>query len=77
MNTDSYIRDTARQCLMEARSKGQLRAIFAKLNLRRGLLKASKILGDLKAAEKGKIGRRILRRKAGKITGGLLRRIFG
>lgn len=44
----------------------------------RGLLYTlARLLGDVNAVKKGRIGRRIARRMAGKATGRLLRRLFG
>jgi len=36
----------------------------------------ARILGDIEAAQKGRIGKRFARRAAGHVTGRLLRRIF-
>jgi hypothetical protein len=36
----------------------------------------ARLLGDVNAAQKGKVGRRVARRGAGKITGRLLGRLF-
>jgi hypothetical protein len=47
------------------------------INKTRGFLyRLARILGDLNAVQKGKIGRRILRRGAGKITGRGLGKLF-
>lgn len=47
------------------------------INKIRGVLYfLAKILGDINAVQKGKIGQRIVRRGAGKITGRLLSKIF-
>lgn len=43
---------------------------------RRGLYKTARILGDVNAVKKGKVGKRIARRAAGKATGKTLRRLF-
>lgn len=40
------------------------------------LYSAARILGDVQAVRKGRIGERIMRRIAGRITGKLLGRIF-
>jgi hypothetical protein len=49
-----------------------------KLNkIRSGLYEVGRVLGDVNAAQKGKIGRRVARRAAGKATGRLFRRLFG
>ncbi|MBA7473113.1 hypothetical protein ES707_08447 [subsurface metagenome] len=36
----------------------------------------AKALGDVNAVSKGKIARRVARRKAGRMSGGLLRKLF-
>jgi len=36
----------------------------------------ARFLGDVNAIERGRVGRRILRRGAGKITGRILRKLF-
>jgi len=46
-------------------------------DIRRVAYWIGKVLGDLNALAKGKVGRRIGRRLAGKGTGRLMRRIFG
>mgnify|MGYP000998801163 CR=1 FL=1 len=43
---------------------------------RRGLYKAERIIGDVNAVKKGKVGKSIARRAAGKTTGKTLRRFF-
>ena len=40
------------------------------------LYKVARILGDVNAVQKGKVGRRIARRAAGKMTGRALGRMF-
>ncbi len=40
------------------------------------LYKTAKILGDVNAVKKGKVGKRVARRTAGKLTGRLLRKLF-
>ncbi|MGM8366300.1 hypothetical protein ACLIBG_12595 [Virgibacillus sp. W0181] len=48
-----------------------------KLNqIRRALYFISRILGDVNAVKRGKVGKRIGRRVAGKTTGKALRRLF-
>jgi len=43
----------------------------------RGLLyKTGRILGDINAVKKGKVGRRVARRAAGKVTGRALGKLF-
>ncbi len=43
----------------------------------RGLLYlAARLLGDAQAVKKGKVGKRIARRTAGKATGRMLRKLF-
>ncbi|MCX7874616.1 MAG: hypothetical protein N2321_00455 [Melioribacteraceae bacterium] len=44
--------------------------------LRNVLFKASRILGDINAIQKGKIGERIARRAAGRVSNNLLNKIF-
>ncbi len=47
------------------------------INKTRGFLyRLARILGDLNAVQRGRIGRRILRRSAGKITGRGLGKLF-
>ena len=47
------------------------------INKTRGILYTiAKILGDVNAVKKGKIGKRVGRRVAGKATGRLLRKLF-
>jgi hypothetical protein len=40
------------------------------------LYKLARLLGDVNAIRRGRIGKRIARRGAGKLTGRMLRRIF-
>lgn len=40
------------------------------------LFKTSKYLGDINAVQKGTIGKRVMRRAAGKASGKLMREIF-
>lgn len=44
--------------------------------LRSFLYKTSKYLGDVNAVQKGTIGKRIMRRAAGKASGKLMKKIF-
>lgn len=44
--------------------------------VRKGLYKTARILGDVNAVKKGKVGKRLVRRAAGKQTGKALRRLF-
>lgn len=37
----------------------------------------ARIMGDVNAVQRGKVGRRILRRLAGKVTGRAMGRVFG
>jgi len=47
------------------------------VNKARGLLyKVARLLGDANAVQKGKVGKRVLRRVAGKSTGRFLGRLF-
>jgi len=47
------------------------------INTYRGLLyKLARIMGDVNAAQKGKIGRRVARRAVGRLTGRGLGRLF-
>lgn len=46
------------------------------VGLRSNLYKAARIMGDINAVKKGKVGRRIGRRAAGKLTGRGLRKLF-
>lgn len=45
--------------------------------MRSFLYTLAKLMGDINAVQKNKVGRRIGRRVAGKVTGGWMRRIFG
>lgn len=50
---------------------------MSKINkVRRGLYKTSRILGDVNAVKKGKIGERIVRRAAGRQAGKALGKLF-
>ncbi|ASB66354.1 hypothetical protein BUN12_2300 [Bacillus amyloliquefaciens] len=44
--------------------------------IRSALYKSAKILGDVNAAKKGTLGKRVARRAAGKATGKIMRSIF-
>ncbi len=44
--------------------------------LRGNLYKFARILGDVEAVAKGKVGQRIMRRLAGKVTGRGLHKLF-
>jgi len=46
------------------------------MGLRSALYKAAKIMGDINAIQKGKVGKRATRRLAGKATGRTLRKIL-
>ncbi len=45
--------------------------------VRNVLYTVARVLGDINAVQKGKIGQRIARRAAGKATGGILNKLFG
>lgn len=45
-------------------------------DIRRILYTTAKILGDINAIQKGRIGQRIKRRIAGKVAGRILKRLF-
>lgn len=45
-------------------------------NLRRIFYMIARILGDVNAAKKGRLGKRVARRAAGRSTGKVLRRLF-
>lgn len=47
------------------------------MKLKSALYKGLKVSNDVNAIKKGKVGRRIGRRAAGKATGGLFKKIFG
>lgn len=47
------------------------------MSVRSTLYLAAKIMGDVNAVKKGKVGRRVGRRIAGKGTGRVLRKLFG
>lgn len=44
--------------------------------IRNMLYKVSRILGDINAVQKGKIGQRIARRATGRLTNNLINKIF-
>jgi hypothetical protein len=46
------------------------------VNTRGFLYALAKLLGDVNAVQKGKVGRRVVRRAAGKLTGRGLGRLF-
>lgn len=46
------------------------------MNIRSMLYKLARLLGDINAVRRGKVGQRIARRAAGKITGRMFRRWF-
>jgi len=64
----------------EASSRSSGTGVLAALGIlggRDALYKTGRLMGDVNAVAKGKVGRRIGRRLAGKMTGGLLRKLFG
>lgn len=44
--------------------------------MRKLLYKLARILGDIGAVQKGRVGKRLLRRQAGKLTGRGMRKLF-
>jgi hypothetical protein len=46
-------------------------------SLRSWLYLIARLMGDVNAVQKGRVGRRIGRRAAGKVTGRAFRRLFG
>jgi len=46
------------------------------MGLRSSLYKVAKIMGDVNAVQKGKVGKRVARRAAGKATGRTLRKLI-
>lgn len=58
-------------------SGGFFAGLVALFGGRSALYKTGRVLGDVNAVAKGKVGRRIARRAAGKATGGLFRKWFG
>ena len=46
------------------------------MGLRSSLYKVAKIMGDANAVKKGKVGKRVARRAAGKATGRTLRKLI-
>ncbi len=46
------------------------------MGLRSSLYKVAKIMGDMNAVQKGKVGKRVVRRAAGKATGRTLRKLI-
>ena len=44
--------------------------------MRSFLYRLARLLGDLNAIERGKIGTRVVRKVAGRLTGGLLNRLI-
>ncbi len=55
---------------------GPLRVYRGAVSLRRALYALARLLGDVNAVERGTVGKRLLRRGAGKITGRGLGRLF-
>ena len=45
------------------------------MGVRSSLYKAARIMGDVNAVKKGKVGKRVARRAAGKATGRTLRKL--
>jgi len=55
--------------------KGEIQT--TSINKTRGMLyRLARLLGDLSAISKGKVGKRITRRATGKVTGKALRKLF-
>ena len=46
------------------------------MGIRSSLYKAARLMGDVNAVKKGKVGRRVARRGAGKVTGRGLGKLF-
>ena len=46
------------------------------MGIRSSLYKVARIMGDINAVQKGKVGKRIVRRAAGKVTGRALGKLF-
>lgn len=46
------------------------------MGLRSSLYKIARIMGDVNAVQKGKVGKRVARRTAGKATGRTLRKLI-
>lgn len=46
------------------------------MGIRSSLYKVARIMGDVSAVKKGKVGKRVARRAAGKITGRSLGKLF-
>jgi len=46
------------------------------MGLRSSLYKVARIMGDVNAVQKGKVGKRVARRAAGKATGRTLRKLI-
>lgn len=46
------------------------------MGLRSALYKAARLMGDVNAVKKGKVGKRVARRAAGKVTGRSLGKLF-
>jgi hypothetical protein len=46
------------------------------MGIRSSLYKVARIMGDVNAVQKGKVGKRIVRRAAGKVTGRSLGKLF-
>jgi len=46
------------------------------MGLRSSLYKVARIMGDVSAVQKGKVGKRIVRRTSGKATGRTLRKLI-
>ncbi len=46
------------------------------MGLRSSLYKIARLMGDVNAVKKGKVGKRVVRRAAGKVTGRSLGKLF-
>lgn len=46
------------------------------MGLRNALYKVARVMGDVNAVKKGKVGKRVARRAAGKATGRTLRKVI-
>ena len=73
-----YIDREARQRVQANGSSGGgfFAALIALIGGRSALYKTGRILGDVNAVAKGKVGKRIARRAAGKVTGRGLGKLF-
>lgn len=62
--------------LMKKMTPGQVEEKMTFAKFRKGLYKTAKVMGDVQAVRKKKVGKRVARRVAGKATGKMLGKLF-